>query len=59
MYLETVLLNFHNDLLQAMNYNTLLMLIDISPAFDCVDHSMLLSHMNTCFEIGGVGSSHT
>ena len=53
---ETAQLNVHNDLLQAMNCSkiTLLVLLDISAAIDTVDHSILLSRMNTYFGIGGV-----
>ena len=52
---ETAILNIHNDLLQAMNYGKIyLVLLDISAAFDTVDHPILLSHMNSYFGIGGV-----
>jgi len=53
---EAALLNVHNDLLQAMNCGkiTLLVLLYLSAAFDPVDHSILLSRMNSYFGIGGV-----
>ena len=53
---ETALLNVHNDLLQAMNCGkiTLLVLLDLLAAFTTVDHSILLSRMNSYFGIGGV-----
>ena len=54
--IETTLLNVHSDLLPAMNCGkiTLLVLLDLSAAFDTVDHSILQSRMNNYFGIGGV-----
>ena len=54
--METALLYVHNDLLQAMNCGkiTLLVLLDLSAAFDTIDLSILLSSMNNYFGIGGV-----
>ena len=53
---ETALLNVHNDLLLVMNCGkiTLLVLLDLYAACDTVDHSILLSRMNSYFGIGGV-----
>ena len=53
---ETALLNVHNDVLQAMNCGkiTLLVLLDLSETVGTVDHSILLSRMNSYFGIGGV-----
>ena len=53
---ETALLNVHNDLLQAMNCGkiTLLGLLDLSAAFDSINHPVLLSCTINYFEIGGV-----
>src|SRR6266536_2277446 len=50
---ETALLRIHNDLLHAMDSKkfTALVLLDLSAAFDTIDHSILLHRLNTWFGI--------
>ena len=52
---ETALLKVHNDLLMNMNNQkvTLLVLLDLSAAFDTVDHKILLSRLQSSFGIRG------
>ena len=46
---ETVLLGVVNDILSALdNDNISVLLLDLSAAFDTIDHQFLLSHLN-CF----------
>ena len=54
--IETALLNIHNNMLQARNCGkiNILLLLDLSAVFDTVDHSILLSRMNSYFGIGAV-----
>ena len=53
---ETALLRIKSDLLMAMDSQkvTLLLLLDLSSAFDTIDHSCLLETLKTCFGIDGV-----
>src|SRR5260221_2786732 len=50
---ETALLRIHNDLLHAMDSKklTALVLLDLSAAFDTIDHSILLHRLQTWFGI--------
>ena len=52
---ETVHLKVTNDILMEMNsqHAVLLVLLDLSAAFDTVDHSVLLRRLQTSFGISG------
>ena len=50
---ETVLLYIVNDILSALDKNNIsvLLLLDLSAAFDTIDHQILLSRLNSVFGI--------
>ena len=52
---ETALLKVTNDILMEMNsqHAVLLVLLDLSTAFDTIDHSVLLRRLQTSFGISG------
>ena len=52
---EAALLKIYNDILMAMNRQRvfLLVLLDLSAAFDTVEHSVSLSRLSTSFVIRG------
>ena len=52
---ETALLRVKNDILLSMNQQrvTLLVLLDLSAAFDTVDHTILLNRLSSDFGISG------
>ncbi len=56
---ESALLCVHNDILQAMNKGqiTLLVLLDLSAAFDTVDHSIFLNRLKSRIGIDGTALS--
>ena len=53
MYTETALVRVHNDILKALNDNksVILLLLDLSGAFDTVDHTILESRLVNRFGI--------
>lgn len=53
---ETAVLRVLSDILTAIDKQqvTLLALLDLSAAFDCVDHDILLSRLQSTFGLGGV-----
>ena len=53
--METVLVKVANDILLNMNLQrvTLLVLLDLSAAFDTLDHAIFLKRLTTDFGIGG------
>ena len=56
---ETALIRIHNDLCRAMNLQRIsaLILLDLSAAFDTIDHNILLSRLNSCFGISNTAQS--
>ena len=52
---ETALLRVHDDILRAIDSNRsfALLLLDLSAAFDLVDHGILLQHLQFCSGIKG------
>ena len=56
---ESALLRVHNDVLRALDDGkcVMLVLLDLSAAFDTVDHGILLSRLSQC--IGVQGSAYT
>ena len=52
---KTALVRVQNDTLCAIDNNEsdILLLLDLSAAFDTVDHSILLSRLRDCFGVNG------
>ena len=52
---ETALLKIHNDILASMDAGkvTALTLLDLSAAFDTIDHTILLSRLDDWFGLPG------
>ena len=56
---ETALLRVHNDILCSLDENqaVVLVLLDLSAAFDCVDHGLLLERLSSAYGIEGLAHS--
>ena len=59
--IETALVRVHNDILTAIDNNNtvILLLLDLSAAFDTVDHSILLSRLSSRFGIKSLALFYT
>ena len=57
---ENTHLKIHNDLILAMDRGevTSLILLDLSAAYDTVDHSILLTHLQNWFGLDGLSLEH-
>ena len=53
---ETVLVRVHNDILVAIDkrHFVMLLLLDLSAAFDTVDHDILLTRLHSKYSISGI-----
>ena len=53
---ETVLVRVHNDILVAIDkrHFVMLLLLDLSAAFDTVDHDILLTRLQSKYSISGI-----
>ena len=53
---ETALLRVQTDILSSIDSNcsVILVLLDLSAAFDTVDHSILLQRLSNGFGLGGI-----
>ena len=56
---ETALLRITNDLFEAVDAKkaNVLVALDLSAAFDTIDHSVLLRRLEHTFEVGGTALS--
>ena len=52
---ETALLKVHNDIMLALDnrLDVVLVMLDLSAAFDTIDHTILIDRLQTRFQIGG------
>jgi len=58
-YIKTALVRIHNDLILAMNQQKVsaLILLDLSAAFDTINHNILIHRLSSTFGISGAALS--
>ena len=54
---EFALLRVQTDILQAMNHGHITLVLDLSAAFDTVDHTVFLNRLRHCIGINGTALS--